>query len=191
MWSLPWRSTEATWASLRVQCSSLSPSPGWTRWLWVTPTPCVSGRNRNHHAKARTWAPKAPAQPRKRKPLYLTPLLLSLPTLPPAVSAPWRCLKPTYTGVFFSAFCSDAGEQSCHTHLHFLQAFSSFPPLFWERLLASPQTFWTHIVAVVELWLQICTRSVGWKQDTSLLICVNQKAQRGPCFSVAAHKWLL
>lgn len=74
MWSLPWRCMEATWASLRVQCSSLSPSPGWTRWLWVTPTPCVSGRNRNHHAKARTWAPKAPAQPRKLKPLYLTPL---------------------------------------------------------------------------------------------------------------------
>lgn len=137
---------EATWASLRVQCSSLSPSPGWTRWLWVTPTPCVSGRNRSHHAKARTWAPKAPAQLRKLKPLYLTPLtLLSLPTVPPAVSAPWRCLKPTYTGAFFSAFCSDASEQSCHTHLHFLQAFSPPPPHcserdFWHRRKLSGHT---------------------------------------------------
>lgn len=145
MWSLPWHSMEATWASSRAQCSSLSPSPGWTRWLWVTPTPCVSGRSRNHHAKARTWA-KAPAQPRMLKPLYLTPSTRTHTThthapLPsnsppsclletPETNLKWRflfCLLLWYWWAVLShPFALSSG-------LFF------FPPLSWERLLASPQ----------------------------------------------------
>lgn len=85
-WCLPWRCTEATWASSRGQCSSLSPSPGWTRWSWATPTPCVSGRSRNRHAKAQTWA-KALAQARRLKPTFLSP---PPPPPPPADSSTER-----------------------------------------------------------------------------------------------------
>lgn len=139
MWSLPWRSMEATWASSREQCSSLSPSPGWTRWLWVTPTPCVSGRNRNHHAKARNWA-KAPAQLKRLKPLYLPAPPLGFPSLQtrPHTGDAGNNPKLAFS---FSAFYSDAREHpsSSPSHTGTEDGGRPCPPLFWERLLASPR----------------------------------------------------
>lgn len=83
-WSSLWHYMEDTWVSSRVPCSSPSPSPGWTRWLWVTPMPYVSGRNRSHRAKAHTWV-RAPALRRKPKSLYPS---LSVPPLSPSLTPP-------------------------------------------------------------------------------------------------------
>ncbi len=59
-WSSLWRCTVDTWVSSRVLCSSLSPSPGWTKSLWATPMPSASGRNRNHRAKVKVPIPTKP-----------------------------------------------------------------------------------------------------------------------------------
>ncbi len=59
-WSSLWRCMVDTWVSSRVLCSSLSPSPGWTKSLWATPMPSASGRNRNHRAKVKVPIPTKP-----------------------------------------------------------------------------------------------------------------------------------
>lgn len=97
---------EDTWVSSRGPCSSPSPSPGWTRWLWVTPMPYVSGRNRSPRARAHTWV-RAPALRRKPKSLYPSP---SVPPLSPSLPPPAlrRHLEKTLNCSFFSAFSSGA-----------------------------------------------------------------------------------
>lgn len=171
MWCLPWRCMEATWASSRVQCSSLSLSPGWTRWSWATPTPCASGRNRNHHAKAQAWA-KAPAQARRLKPMYPTR------SPPPPPTSRWLSTEKTpETNLKLRfPFLPSALVLVSRPPPHFFRPFHTgtegppCPAVLWETS-GIAAAFLTHHL----LFADSPSAVRLWAGKRTLLICVNKK----------------